>query len=136
MKTTHQRVESIRSQRGFSLVEMLVVIAVLGILAALAVPIVANATNEASATRHQRNAQSLATLATQAVAAGNLTIPAAGSVEEVIDLVLAGVNGTGVFEETVFRLHSLDEENKLGAMGLLSWEGGVLKYIRRSRSSG
>jgi prepilin-type N-terminal cleavage/methylation domain-containing protein len=128
MKTNHQIFRKVGSKRGFSLAEMLVVIAVIGIVAAIAVPFVANATNEASATRYQRNAQSLAALANQAVAAGDLTIPAAESLEEVVDLLLAGVSGGNVFESTVFQLHSLNPEEKAGAMRLLSWEGGVLQY--------
>ena len=95
---------------------------------AMAVPLVAQVTHEASATTHQRNAQSLAALANQAVAAGDLTIPAAGSVEEVVDLLLAGVDGEGVFEGTVFRLDMLDAEDKAGAMRLLTLDSGILLY--------
>ena len=128
MKTKQQFSHQVGSRHGFSLVEMLVVIAVIGIIAAIAVPFAANATSEASAVRHQRNAQSLAVLANQVVASGDLTIPAAGSVEEVVDLLLAGVSGTGVFEGTVFQLHNLTGEDKARAIELLSWDGGILEY--------
>ena len=128
MKTNHQSFDNLGNRRGFSLVEMLAVIAVIGIVAAIAVPFAANATSEASATRHQRNAQSLAVLANQVVASGNLTIPAAESVEEVVDLLLAGVRGTGVFEGTVFQLHNLSGEDRAKAIELLSWDGGILEY--------
>ncbi|MGI9244951.1 MAG: hypothetical protein ACR2RV_29375 [Verrucomicrobiales bacterium] len=128
MKTNSQRRTTIRSSAGLSLAEMVAVIGVIGLFAAIAIPIFANATDEASSTRHRRNAQALALLANQAVAAGDLSIPAAGSVEEVVDLLLAGVSGTGALEGTLFKLHSLDEHNKAGAMRLLTWGGGVLQF--------
>lgn len=57
-------------QKGFSLVELLVVIAVIAIIAAIAIPNIANITQGASDSANRRNAQNLASTASAAVAAG------------------------------------------------------------------
>jgi len=57
-------------QRGFSLVELLVVIAVIAIIAAIAIPNIANITQQAKVAKNQRNAQNIVSVATAAIAAG------------------------------------------------------------------
>jgi len=57
-------------QRGFSLVELLVVIAVIAIIAAIAIPNIANITSQATVSKDQRNAQNIASVASAARAAG------------------------------------------------------------------
>ncbi len=61
---------TLSGQRGFSLVELLVVIAVIGIIAAIAIPNIANITGNATYAKNQRNAQSICSVANAAVAAG------------------------------------------------------------------
>ncbi len=56
--------------KGFSLVEMLVVIAVIGIIAAIAVPNVARINDRAKEAKNMRNAQNLASVYSSAAAAG------------------------------------------------------------------
>jgi prepilin-type N-terminal cleavage/methylation domain-containing protein len=57
-------------QKGFSLVELLVVIAVIAIIAAIAIPNIANITSSATVAKNQRNAQNIASVASAAIAAG------------------------------------------------------------------
>ena len=57
-------------QRGFSLVELLVVIAVIAIIAAIAIPNIANITNSATGSKNLRNAQSIVSTFNAARAAG------------------------------------------------------------------
>lgn len=57
-------------QRGFSLVELLVVIAVIAIIAAIAIPNIANITGSAQDSADRRNAQNIASTAAAARAAG------------------------------------------------------------------
>ena len=128
MKTTLQSNATAPHSKGFSLVEMIVVIAILGIISALAVPVLASVTGQAGEASHQRNAHSLASMANNAVAAGNVEIPAATSVDEVVDLLIAGARGTGIFEGTLFEVHNLSAADRVAAVALLSWDGGVLQY--------
>ncbi len=92
MKTTLQTSVAAKP-KGFSLVEMLVVIAVIGIISAIAVPFILNATSKAGAASNHRTAQTFATMAMNAIASGNLTITEATSAEEVVDMLLDGVAG-------------------------------------------
>ena len=81
-------------QRGFSLVELLVVIAVIAIIAAIAIPNIANITTQATIAKSQRNAQNIASVASAAKAAGvtaALNTPAAATT-----LQTALTNATGM----------------------------------------
>ena len=114
--------------RGFSLVELLVVIAVIGVITLIGVPIITSVNSKATEARDQRNAQYIASLASNAIASGDLTIPAAGSVDEIIDLLVAGVDGTGAFKGTVFRLQNLNAEERARAKTHLTYVDGNLGY--------
>lgn len=61
---------SLSVQKGFSLVELLVVIAVIAIIAAIAIPNIAGITGAANTAKAQRNAQNLASTYNAAIAAG------------------------------------------------------------------
>ena len=128
MTSTFQITANVRQSKGFSLVEMTVVIAVLGIISMLVVPAVGNVAGKVGHAQDQRNAQSLAQMANNAVAAGNVEIPAATSVDEVVDLLIAGVTGSGSFEGTVFEVSNLTFADRAAAVALLSWDGDLLKF--------
>lgn len=75
------------AKKGFSLVEMLVVIAVIGIIAAIAVPNIGNINNSAKDATYRRNAQSIASVYASAQAAG-------------YDFAKTGGTGTAISGET------------------------------------
>ena len=126
MKTT--KAHSTPRVQGFSLVEMLGVIAVIAVISALAVPMLARAASGAGGSKDHRNAQGLATMAANAVASGDLSIPAASDADEVIDLLIAGVEGSGVFEGTWFQVHNLAPNDRVAAVALLEFRDGTLHY--------
>jgi len=81
-------------QRGFSLVELLVVIAVIAIIAAIAIPNIANITAQATIAKSQRNAQNIASVASAAKAAGVTT--ALNTTAAATTLQSPLTNGTGM----------------------------------------
>ena len=127
MNATNSKITR-RHSKGFSLAELLIAIAIIGIIAMLAVPVLAGAVSRSDGARDHRHAQSLSAMAGNAVAAGDLSIPAASSASEVVDLLIAGVKGSGVFEASLFQVHGLDSEEVAGALLLLQFEGGILNY--------
>ena len=58
------------SKKGFSLVEMLVVIAVIGVLTAIAIPIIGRINEQATIAKDNRNAQAVVTMYNAARAGG------------------------------------------------------------------
>lgn len=125
--TIRSNTKSPRAQ-AFSLVEVMAVLAILGVILSLAVPVLASVTGQGEEASATRNAQILSEMANNAIAAGNLEIPEATSVEEVIDLLIGGVRGTGTFAGTLFEVHNLSEEERVAAVPLLIWKDGVLGY--------
>lgn len=100
-------------QKGFSLVEMLVVIAVIGIIAAIAVPNIGKITDSAKDSTLRRNAQNIASVFASAQAVGwdfskssgtGTTITAKGTV---INAVITGAtiptSTTGDFATSPFK---------------------------------
>jgi prepilin-type N-terminal cleavage/methylation domain-containing protein len=93
-------------KRGFSLVEMLVVIAVIGVIAAIAVPNIGTLTSAAKTARDQRNAQSVASVFAAGSAAGVAWDTA--SADAAVAEVVAGKAPTdGAFTGKVFRVPNL-----------------------------
>ncbi|HEY8899540.1 MAG TPA: prepilin-type N-terminal cleavage/methylation domain-containing protein [Chthoniobacterales bacterium] len=85
------------TRKGFSLVELLVVIAVIGIIAAIAIPNISGITQSAGTARDQRNAQNIASVSAAAIAAGYSFSGDATGTAAVADLIDgATANGTTV----------------------------------------
>ncbi len=93
-------------QKGFSLVELLVVIAVIAIIAAIAIPNISQITQQANIAKSKRNAQTIASLASSAQAAGNTTY---GDTEaEVVANLIAGVTAVLNGQVVTFQLGTLN----------------------------
>lgn len=121
--------KSRRSQRrGFGLVETLTAVAILGILTAISAPILAKTTDQMDEKRSLRIAQEYAQLAANASAAGATEIAEAENVSQALQALGEGINGSGVFEETQFRLPNVGEVERAGASLHLEMRDGMLIY--------
>ncbi len=118
------------ASKGFSLIEMLVVIAIIGIIAAVAVPQISDFTDSAEDSRNKRNAQNLATACSSAQAAGLDLISSATSKALAVDAVVTGATITGgVFDGKYFGVPNMDSAAKTAALDFLKFEGGMLQYV-------
>ena len=89
-------------KKGFSLVELLVVIAVIGVIAAIAIPAMSGIFGKSEATKTKRNVQSIVSTFNAARAAGNASAPS--DVAAAIDSVVTttGLGGAGAFTGSTF----------------------------------
>lgn len=120
--------------KGFSLVEMLVVIAVIGIIAAIAVPQIGRINESAKDATNRRNAQSIASIYASAQAAGYDFDADAGNDQAVATIVGAIVTGKkiteqGPFYNAFFGVPNLSAQEKTGASGFLSWDANSSSLI-------
>lgn len=74
------------NKKGFTLIELIVVIAIIAILAAILIPALLDYINQANITRQQSNARSEYTRVVLLVSAGNAGAPASGTAYAVGDL--------------------------------------------------
>ncbi|MEZ5329177.1 MAG: type II secretion system protein [Verrucomicrobiales bacterium] len=118
--------EKLKSARGFSLVELLVVIAVIGLIAAIALPSVSKITDKARKATAQKNAQMLCSLHTNAKSAGaGFSATTRGGI---LDELVVGVTGTIV--ATDFKMSELSEKDKAEALKYCSYDApeGMMSY--------
>jgi type IV pilus assembly protein PilA len=92
----------VNMKKGFSLVELLVVIAVIGVIAAIAIPAMSGIFGKADSAKTSRNAQNLVSTFNAARAAGNSTSYASAALA-IADLTTTpGISGGGVFGSSQF----------------------------------
>ena len=130
MKSISQK----RSKRGFSLVELLVVIAVLGIISAIAVVSLNGVNENSKVAAAKRQAQQIASVFGAGSATGAAGFKTATSVATAMNAVGVGSTGAGVMKNTSFQLpgitSSMDDDKPLDqqAKHYLSWSNGLLSY--------
>ncbi len=119
--------------KGFSLVEMLVVIAVIGVIAAIAIPNIGSINSSAKEAKNQRNAQSIVSVYSAAVAAG-ATVSGTGKAGKVATLVTTGVKPSGgAFDGKLFKVPNLSTgEDTDGALKYIDVDAdtGDLVYVK------
>lgn len=101
---TLQKYDKSVAVRGFSLVELLVVIAVIGVIAAIAIPAMSGIYGTSNRAKVRQNAQSLASMFASARASGATFV--SYDKDTVIDALTspAGVSGKGKLASVVFKL--------------------------------
>ena len=110
--------------KGFSLVEMLVVIAVIGVIAAIAIPSIGNINNSAKTATNQRNAQSIVSMYQAGSAAG---VAWAGTDRN--SQVKAVIDGAfpldGAFANKTFKVPNISDADKVAAYPYIGLEQGT-----------
>jgi prepilin-type N-terminal cleavage/methylation domain-containing protein len=115
-----------RDRRGFSLVELLVVISVIGILAGLSIPVLNPIRENARINKNARNAQSIVAVASAAQAAGaSLDL---SSVNSAIVQLKDGVSGNQSFTSSTFKVAPFNNEEITAISEFLSISDNSLVF--------
>ncbi len=117
-----------KHSKGFSLMEMLVVIAILGILASMALIAFGPTRQGAVDAKDRRNAQEIATIAATASAAGAQYVVPNNEEATILNLVEGRAPTTGAFKGRVFKVPLMAETDVQGAMRFLALENTQLRY--------
>ena len=96
-------------KKGFSLVELLVVIAVIGVIAAIAIPAMSGIFEKSDGAKNKRNAQSVASLWSSLRAAG-ATIASPSEATIVAGLQTGVTPSTGAFAGSTFKSNLATDE--------------------------
>ena len=107
-------------KKGFSLVELLVVIAVIGVIAAIAIPAMSGIFGKADNSKTARNAQSIVSAFNSARAAGHATSYAtAGAAIGAVTTPGTPLTGGGVFADSTFTV-SMGADEVTAATAVIS----------------
>ena len=123
----------VSSRKGFTLVEILIVVAIMGVLAAIGIVAITGIYSVAETSKNRRNAQSAAILYASARAAGaTFSSPPAdkvGVVQELID----GKAGTGTLSSLRFQLPGVSSIEAASLADFLEFNENVgLLYLAGS----
>lgn len=121
--------QSGRSSRGFTLVEMLVVVAVMSVISAIAIPVLTDTNYSSNIARNNRNAQTAVMVYAAAVASGATFSSSPNDVAGVVAELNAGKYGAGNLDSSFYRMPPVDPDAKAGMMALLRYipaEGGLI----------
>ena len=122
--------------KGFSLVEMLVVIAVIGVIAAIAIPNIGSINQSAKDARNQRNAQSIVSMYQSGAAAGVSWTGATRNLK--VDSVITGEAPTdGAFAGKSFKVPNVTGSDKTDTYKYIGMDtNGDLFYDKSGGQSG
>lgn len=118
---------TVKRLRGFSLLEVLVVIVVIGAITAIAVPVLMNVKEEARTNATRRTAQIVSSTAANAQMAGNSSIAEAATKEDAIATLSSGVFGGGVFDNVKYRV-ALSPSEETEVANYLEFVNGALLF--------
>lgn len=117
------------ASKGFSLVEMLVVIAIIGVIAAIAVPQISDFTDSANTNKTKRNAQNLSSVCSAAQAAGHDFVVAGDKTATITAIVTGATVASGSFAGEFFGVPNMDGTEQTAAAAYLALTNGVLSYV-------
>lgn len=120
----------LRRRKGFSLMELLIVIALIGILSNIALFALSGTSGKVDAVKNKRNAQTIAALAAAASAAGASFVVSGDVRATVANLQNGTAPASGVFKDRVFKLQPMTDDQIDGALPYLSAPETELLYTR------
>ncbi len=110
--------------KGFSLVEMLVVIAVIGVIAAIAIPSIGNINAAAKTATNQRNAQSIVSMY-QAGAAAGVAWAGTNRNTQVAAVITGAFPLDGAFANKTFKVPNISNSDKIACYPYIGIETGT-----------